>query len=183
MGSEMAYIIFQIQSIDTVKVKVTRSCPTLCDPMDYTVHGILQARILEWVAFPFSRGSSQPRDWTRVSCIAGRFFTNWAMREAQSRHNSSYRFQGKECKTGWGTSSVVAGRCTRPVSREHNKCLCAGEGSEGLSLGAESTRSEHLHGWVKSQWIKIKRLRETEKTRRGWHAEEKAFQETLNSHS
>jgi len=45
-----------------VKVKVTRSCPTLCDPMDYAVHGILQARILEWVAFPFSRGSSQTRD-------------------------------------------------------------------------------------------------------------------------
>ena len=44
-----------------VKVQATQSCPTLCDPMDYTVHGILQSRILEWVAFPFSRGSSQPR--------------------------------------------------------------------------------------------------------------------------
>ena len=43
-------------------VKVTQSCPILCDPMDYTVQGILQARILEYVAFPFSRGSSQPRD-------------------------------------------------------------------------------------------------------------------------
>ena len=42
-------------------MKVAQSCPTLCDPMDYTVHGILQARILEWVAVPFSRGSSQPR--------------------------------------------------------------------------------------------------------------------------
>ena len=66
-----------------VKVKVTQSCPTLCDPIDYTVHGILQARILQWVAFPFSRGSSQPRDQTQVSCIAGRFFTSWATREAQ----------------------------------------------------------------------------------------------------
>ena len=45
--------------------------------MDYTVHGILQARILEWVTFPFSRGSSQPRDWAQVSCIAGGFFTSW----------------------------------------------------------------------------------------------------------
>ena len=43
---------------DRMKVKVAQSCPTLCDPMDYTVHEILQARILEWVAFPFSRGSS-----------------------------------------------------------------------------------------------------------------------------
>ena len=45
-----------------VKVKAAQLCPTLCDPMDCIVHGILQARILEWVAFPFSRGSSQPRD-------------------------------------------------------------------------------------------------------------------------
>jgi len=58
------------------EVKVTQLCPTLCNPMDYTVHEILQARIPEWVAFPFSRESSQPRDQTQVSCIAGRFFTN-----------------------------------------------------------------------------------------------------------
>ena len=64
-----------------MKVKVTQPCLTLCDPMD-CIHGILQARILEWVAFPFSRGSSQPRDQTQVSCIAGRFFTIWATREA-----------------------------------------------------------------------------------------------------
>ena len=50
--------------------------------MDYTIHGILQARILEWVAFLFSRGSSQLSDRIQVSCIAGRFFTNWATREA-----------------------------------------------------------------------------------------------------
>ena len=66
-----------------VKVKVTQSCLILCNPMEYTVHGILQARILEWVAFPFSRGSSQPRDRTQVSHIAGGFFTIWATREAQ----------------------------------------------------------------------------------------------------
>ena len=51
-------------------------------PMDYIVHGILQARILEWVALPFFRGSSQPRDQTQVSHIAGRFFTSWATRDA-----------------------------------------------------------------------------------------------------
>ena len=54
----------------------------LCDPMDYAVHGILQAGILEWVAVPFFRGSSHPRDWTKVSHIMGRFFTSWATREA-----------------------------------------------------------------------------------------------------
>ena len=61
-------------------VKVTQSCPTLCDPMDYTVHGILQARTLEWVAFPFSKGSSQPRDQTQVSHIVGGFFTSWSLK-------------------------------------------------------------------------------------------------------
>ena len=50
--------------------------------MNYTVHGILQARIWEWVAFRFSRGSSQPRDWSQISRIAGGFFTSWATREA-----------------------------------------------------------------------------------------------------
>ena len=55
------------------EVKVAQSCLTPCDPMDCTSHGILQARILEWAAFPFPRGSSQPRDRTPVSCIAGGF--------------------------------------------------------------------------------------------------------------
>ena len=69
-------LLHDLQGLNFLKVKVAQSCPTLCDPTDYTVHGILQARILEWVAFPFSRGSSQPRDRTQVSRIAGRFFTN-----------------------------------------------------------------------------------------------------------
>ena len=64
------------------EVKVTQSCLTLCDPMDYTVHGFLQARILEWITFPFFRGSSQLGDRTQFSHIAGRFFTIWANRVA-----------------------------------------------------------------------------------------------------
>ena len=63
-----------------VHLLVAQSCPTPCDPIDYSplgssVCGILQARILEWVAIPFSKGSFWSRDWTRVSCTAGRFFT------------------------------------------------------------------------------------------------------------
>ena len=65
-----------------MRKSLSRVQPTLCEPMDYTVHGILQARILEWVAFRFSRGSSQPRDQTQVSRIAGGFFITWATREA-----------------------------------------------------------------------------------------------------
>ena len=64
-------------------MKVAQLCSTLYNRMDYTVHGILQARILEWVAFLFSKGSSQPKDQTQVSLIAGEFFTSWATREAQ----------------------------------------------------------------------------------------------------
>ena len=65
---------------------VAKSCLT-CDPMNCSlpgssVHRTSQAKILEWVAIPFSRGSFQPRDWTQISCIAGGFFTNWATREA-----------------------------------------------------------------------------------------------------
>ena len=67
--------------------KPIQLCPTICNPMNCSlpgslVHEIVQARILEWVAMPSSRGSSQPRDWTQVSHIAGRFFTIWATREA-----------------------------------------------------------------------------------------------------
>ena len=67
--------------------EVTQLCPTLCNPIDcslpgFSVHVIFQTRVLEWVAISFSRGSSQPRDQTQVSSIAGRCFTLWATREA-----------------------------------------------------------------------------------------------------
>ena len=65
-----------LMPIFRVKVKVAQSCLTLGDPMDYTVHRILQDRILGWVVFPFSRGPSQSRDQTQVSHIAGGFFTS-----------------------------------------------------------------------------------------------------------
>ena len=72
--------------------QVTQSCPTLCDPVDYSppgssVHGILQARILEWVAISFSRGSSWPKDRTQVSHIAGRCFNLWATRKIRQNLN------------------------------------------------------------------------------------------------
>ena len=73
--------------IQKVKLLVSQLCLTLCNPMDCSlsdssVHGILQAIILEWVAIPFSRGSSPPRDQTWVSCTADKFCTVWATREA-----------------------------------------------------------------------------------------------------
>ena len=75
--------------------EVAQLCPTLCDPMDCglpgsSIHGIFQARILEWVAISFSRGSSRPRDQTQVSHIGGRRLNLWATREAQ-RHVSKLK--------------------------------------------------------------------------------------------
>ena len=92
---EAGYVLLTKQPIWTWKVKVVQSCPTLCYPMDNTVHGILQARLLEWVAFPLSRGSSQPKDQIQVSRIAGGFFTSWATREALSEHMNIYFCQHK----------------------------------------------------------------------------------------
>ena len=82
--------------------EVTQSCPSLWDLMDCSlpgssVHGIFQARILEWIAISFSRGSSQPRDRTQVSRIVGRRFTVWATRGIHRLHHA-------KCQPGWITS-------------------------------------------------------------------------------
>ena len=91
-----------------LKVKVSQSCPALWDPMDYIVYGILHMRILEWVTFPFFRGSSQLRDQTQVSRIVGGFFTSWAARElvrkvlkvkARSSTRDEITFQPEFCPT------------------------------------------------------------------------------------
>ena len=81
-GCTPSLIVF-LPKVIQLYVCVSHSVLSLCDPMDYSlpgfsVHGILQARILKWVAISFSRGPSWPRDQTQVSCIAGRFFTIWA---------------------------------------------------------------------------------------------------------
>ena len=77
-----------VSLVNNCESEVTQSCPTLCDPVDCSppgssIHGILLARILAWVAISFSRGSSRPRDWTQVCLISGRRFNLWATREAQ----------------------------------------------------------------------------------------------------
>ena len=109
-----------------MKVKVAQLYLTLCDPMDYTVHGILQARILEWVAFPFSGGSSQPRDQTQVSHIAGRFVPaeprprtlEWVAYPFSSGSSRSRNWTGVSCIAGgfftsWATKEALKERCTR----------------------------------------------------------------------
>ena len=83
--------------------KVAQSCPTLCDPMDCnlpgsSVHGIFQATVLEWVAISFSRGSSRPRDQTRVSRIVDRHFTIWATREVLERREQNSNVNSEKFK-------------------------------------------------------------------------------------
>ena len=79
--------IFPTQEVERKESEVTQSCPTLCNPTDcslsgFSVHGIFQARVLEWVAISIPRGSSRPRNWTQVSCIAGRYFNLWVTRDS-----------------------------------------------------------------------------------------------------
>ena len=86
MWNSCAFIFLLFYFMNMCQVFVTQSCWTLCNPMNcslpgFSVHGILQARILQWVAISSSRGSSQSRDWTWLSCISGGFFTIWATRE------------------------------------------------------------------------------------------------------
>ena len=97
--------------------KSLQSCPNLCNPTDYAVQGILQIRILEWLAFTFSRGSSQPRDWTQVACIAGGFFTSWAIREALAREIRPKK-KKKKRHTDWKEKNK-----TTPIHKDTNALL------------------------------------------------------------
>ena len=101
---------------------VTQPCPIFCNPVDYSppgfsVYGILQATTLEWVAIPFSRGSSPPKDRTQVSCIAGGFFTIWATREAQLLHKQPWKLNNIHktivCRHWAGLRFLREGMCRR----------------------------------------------------------------------
>ena len=106
---------------------VTKLCPALCDAMDCSlpgssVRGISQARILEWVAISFSRGSSPPSDRTWVSCVAGRFFTIWATREAQLQGSPIQAIISLFPKATWeGVTQQIACFCTSQLF----KLLCS----------------------------------------------------------
>ena len=106
-----------------VKVKVAQLCPTLCHPMDYIAHRILQARILDWGAFSFSRGYFQSRNQTGVSCISDFFFffTSWATREAHLIiQTKSYKIS-HTCKLTCACVSEKEGTERKLIFRETNK--------------------------------------------------------------
>ena len=134
--------------------KVTQSCPTLCDPMDCSlsgssVHGIFQARVLEWIAIFFSRGSSRPRNRTRVSRVAGRRFTVWATREASGK-SSKEAPSGPDLWVGFdyaekskGSSSWGNRRKPRPMARN---CDPNPRESEEASLACVNRPRERREG-------------------------------------
>ena len=86
-----------------INVLITQLCPTLCNPMDCilpgsSLHGILQARILEWVSISFSRGPSQPRDWTCISCIGRQILCHWSHLGSMTNHKYLLNKQISEWK-------------------------------------------------------------------------------------
>ena len=140
------FFLFLYKHKPTMKSE-SYSCSVMSDslrPMDWSlpgssVHGILQARILEWVVILFSRGSSQPRDQTQVSCIAGGFFTNWATRKAPSPlYTYSYvskDFDSSEAPTFLGCFKLpVPPAVRRPQTQAqlYESCRQARKPSEGL---------------------------------------------------
>ena len=110
-----------------LQVLVAQSCLTLCNPMDSSsppgssVHGILQARILGWVPIPFCRGSPQPRGQTRVSCIAGIFFTVWVTREAPAWHSALCKISSRlgSCWWGWPGSLCLVLSFSESIVPQH----------------------------------------------------------------
>ena len=116
-----------------LKNLVTQSCLTLCDLMSCSlpgssVHEISQARRLEWVAVSFSKGSSQPRDWTQVSCIADRFFTIWATREPLNTCIHLANHEEQISQVNDFSVCISMGRCKNLVSliSPWDICLCKG---------------------------------------------------------
>ena len=131
-----------------MKLLVVQLCPTLFNLMDYSppgssVHGIFQARILEWLAISFSKESSQPRDRSPVSRAAGRFFTIWATRETNNKAEDSNWLGQKDCKSleKW----ILTGQM--------------GKGGQG---------AEHVPGRG-SSFMQVIALASTRNQRRQWH--------------
>ena len=115
-------------------VKVTQSYLTLCNPWTLYSPWTSPGQNTEWIAFPFSRGSSQTRDQNQVSCIAGRFFTSWATRERLSQPNSPQRTSGPHC---WCTNLPEA----------HCRHLLARAGRSGENWFLREITATQLQDW------------------------------------
>ena len=138
-------MIVQISKL-TCEVKVAQLCPTLCNPMDGTVHGILQARILEWVAIPFFRRSSQPRDRTEVSLIGGRRFNLWATRDSKTTTDGDCSHEIKRC--------LLLGR--KVMTNIDSVLKSRDSADKGPSSQSYGFSSDHVWMWeldYKESWV------------------------------
>ena len=123
--------------------------PRDCSPPVFSVHGILQARTLEWVGIPFSRGSSPPRDWTQASYIAGRVFTIWATRELNSITQIKLRRQPLILWISWGLGHIYFQR--------YDKRTIKGHSQHNQSYGSSSSHVwmwelNYNKSWVPKNW-------------------------------
>ena len=131
--------------------EVAQSCPTLCDPVDCSppgssIHGILQARILEWVAISFSRGSSQPRDQTQVSHIAGRRFNLWATRDVSQVARLVTNLAANAGDVG---SIPGLGRSSREGNGNPFQHSCLGDPMDKGAWWSQSMGSQRVgHDWA-----------------------------------
>ena len=146
------------------KMLVTQSCPTLCHSLDCSlpgssVHGILQARILEWVAMPFSRGSSRPRNWTQVSCTVGRFLTIWDTRETLTtvmRRLQNTSWNSLPVGIHWDAGDGTLGERRRGVSAAWacNSGSISDHVSNGSSQASDSSNRTAVIKFQKEHWSK-----------------------------
>ena len=142
---------------------VTQSCETLCDTTDNSlpgssVHGIFPARIVEWVAISSSRGSSQPRDCTHISCIADRFFTVWATREAQDNAYLQQIENGYRCIKACDQRPLKL--CSSDTSDEVENvwgemCMKSHQQNNHPNLLPDIISYWHFPGWLKRKFIGI----------------------------
>ena len=122
-------------SLPPPKWSESESCRVMSNslgPHGYTVHGILQARILEWVAVPFSKGSCQPRDRTLVSCIAGVFFTSWTTKGAHllPRAHQNYNYLQSNIGKIWKLAEKMFYNWKHKVTKKHIRGVETGYGRE-----------------------------------------------------
>ena len=140
-------------------ILVLQLCPTLCSSINYTVHEILQGRILEWVAFPFSRGSSQSRDQTQVSHIAGRFFTSWAAKartsnfticmEIQKTSNSQSNLEKEE--VNWRNQPAWLQALLQSHSHQDSMVLAQRQTYRSMEQNRKP-RDKSTHLWTPYLW-------------------------------
>ena len=157
--------------------EVTQSCPTLLDPKDYSppgssIHGIFQARILEWIAISFCRGSSQLRDQTQVSYIVDRLFTIWATRESlRYAGDTTLMAKSKELKSLLISVKKESGKAGLKLNIQKTKIMAPGPiTSWQIDWGKQW---QILFSWaLKSLWM----VTATMKLKAAWSLEEKLWQ-------